>query len=172
MRLSFTFMANFRQRMGREEYWACPSTLCRASSSQSGVQVSSRRSAAPQRYVLLLQCLRLSLSFPPLWLHGRSSSTQGDSHCSCVVMLPLHQHWAYPEQCLWCQMNYLFNLIKKAQEPPGNCWGEKSHMAVAAIPLWRFFWAIEAPTGTPKTSCPCARCCSDIHWVVAQLKDS
>lgn len=172
MRLHFTFIANFRQRMGREEYWACPSTPCRASSSQSGVQVSSRTSPAPHRDVLLLQCLRLTLTFSPCLPSGCTEGTSApkEIHTSCVVMLlvptpsALSSSWA-----MSMVSNELFiQFNQKALEPSGNCCGEKSHMTVAAISLWRFFWATGAPTGTPKTSCPCARCCGDIHWVVAQ----
>lgn len=36
--------------------------------------------------------------------------------------------------------NELFiQFNQKALEPSGNGWGEKSHMTVAAISLWRFF---------------------------------
>lgn len=38
----------------------------------------------------------------------------------------------------------------KAVGPSGNSWGEKSHMTVAAISLWRFFGLQGHPQAPPK----------------------
>lgn len=126
MRLGFTFMANFRQRMGREEHWACPSTLCRAPSSQSGVQVSSRRAPAPGMYCYSSAWGSFCLSFPASPLAAQKELQQprrftlflcGDAPSSHSISTEAHL-----EQChdtLWCQMNYLFNFNQKALEPSG-----------------------------------------------------
>lgn len=126
MRLGFTFMANFRQRMGREEYWACPSTLCRAASSQSGVQVSSRRAPAPGMYCYSSAWGSFCLSLPASPLAAQKELQQprrftlflcGDAPCSHSISTGCSS-WAMS----WHPMvsNELFiQFNQKALEPSG-----------------------------------------------------
>lgn len=173
MRLSFTFMANFRQRMGREEYWACPSTLCRAPSSQSGVQVSSRRAPAPGMYCYSSAWGSFCLSFPASPLAAQKELQQprrftlflwGDAPSSHSISTELIlSNVMTPYGVKWIIYSI---LIKKHWNPLGLLGREIPHDCCCCF--LGVFWATGARTGTPKTSCPCARCCSDIHQVVAQ----